>query len=73
MPTSKIVWIKTNHRGLRYYEHPTRLHGKRKDRYYSIRFKVDGKEHGYGIGWVSTECRKKFATRNVISGSKSIA
>jgi len=51
--TSKITWIKTNHRGLRYYEHPTRRHGKKPDRYYSVRFKVDGKDHSYGIGWLS--------------------
>lgn len=53
MTTSKIKWIKTNHRGLRYYEHPTRRHGKKPDRYYSVRFKVDGKDHSYGIGWLS--------------------
>jgi len=27
-----IKWIKTNHTGLRYYEHATRKHGKQKDR-----------------------------------------
>jgi len=48
-----IKWIKTAHRGLRYYEHPSRRHGKRKDRYYAIRFKVDGVEHNYGVGWWS--------------------
>ena len=53
MTTSKIKWIKTNHRGLRYYEHPTRRHGKKSDRYYSVRFKVDGKDYSYGIGWLS--------------------
>lgn len=49
----KIKWIKTAHKGLRYYEHPTRRHGKKKDRYYSIRFKVDGIDYTYGIGWWS--------------------
>lgn len=48
-----IQWIKTAHRGLRYYEHPTRRHGKKKDRYYSIRLKVDGRDYSYGIGWWS--------------------
>lgn len=48
-----IKWVRTNHKGLRYYEHPKRLHGKKKDRYYAIRFKVDGVEYSYGIGWVS--------------------
>ena len=48
-----IKWIKTPHRGLRYYEHSSRKHGKKKDRYYSIRFKVGGKDYTYGIGWWS--------------------
>lgn len=48
-----VRWIKTAHKGLRYYEHPERKHGKKRDRYYSIRFKVDGRERSYGIGWLS--------------------
>lgn len=48
-----IQWIKTAQKGLRYYEHDTRRHGKKKDRYYSIRFKVAGRDHGYGVGWLS--------------------
>ena len=48
-----IKWIKTNHKGLRYYEHQERKHGKKKDRYYAIRFKVDGAEHGYDLDWLS--------------------
>jgi len=48
-----IKWIKTPHKGLRYYEHPTRRHGKKKDRYYSVRFKIDGRDYTYGIGWWS--------------------
>lgn len=58
-----IKWIKTPHRGLRYYEHPTRRHGKKKDRYYSVRFKIDGRDYTYGIGWwsdgIPEEARKK--------------
>lgn len=48
-----IQWIKTNHKGLRYHEHETRKHGKQRDRYYSIYFKVDKKLHTYGVGWMS--------------------
>jgi len=48
-----IKWIKTAHKGLRYYEHETRKHGKKKDRYYSIRFKVGRKDYTYGVGWWS--------------------
>ena len=46
-------WFKTNHKGLRYFEHATRKHGKKKDRYYSIRFRIDGTLHTYGVGWLS--------------------
>lgn len=48
-----IKWRKTAHPGLRYYEHQTRKHGKRKDRYYAVHFKVAGKVYDYGIGWWS--------------------
>ncbi len=48
-----IQWIKTAQKGLRYYEHDTRRHGKKRDRYYSIRFKVAGRDYTYGVGWLS--------------------
>lgn len=48
-----IKWIGTNHTGLRYYEHKSRKCGKQRDRYYSIRFRLDGKLHTYGVGWLS--------------------
>jgi integrase len=48
-----IQWIRTNHKGLRYYEHQERKHGKKRDRYYSIRFRVDGTLHDFGVGWLS--------------------
>jgi integrase len=52
-PAMAIRWIKTAHKGLRYYEHKERKHGKQRDRYYSIRFRVDKTLHTYGIGWMS--------------------
>ncbi len=48
-----IQWVRTNHKGLRYYENPKRKHGKKLDRYYSIRFRVDGTLHDFGVGWLS--------------------
>ena len=45
-------WI-TEERGIRYYEHETRMHGKRRDRYYTLRFTVDGKQIEEGLGWLS--------------------
>jgi integrase len=59
-----IKWVKTAHRGLRYYEHPNRKHGKKRDRYYAIRFKVDGKEHSYGIGWLSDGVPNEIGKEN---------
>ena len=50
MPTA---WIKTNHPGVRYREHPTRKHGVRKDRYYTIRFRIDGVLKEEALGWAS--------------------
>jgi hypothetical protein len=46
-------WIRSGHKGLRYFEHETRKHGKQKDRYYAIRFRIDKKLHTYGVGWLS--------------------
>lgn len=45
--------VKTKHKGVRYREHPTRKHGVRKDRYYYIRYKRDGKDVEEGLGWES--------------------
>lgn len=46
-------YIKTNHRGVRYREHPSRKHGARPDRYYFVRLKVDGKDVEEALGWES--------------------
>jgi integrase len=45
-------WIKAG-KGVRYYEHETRKHGLKNDRYFSIRYKVDGKTIEEGAGWAS--------------------
>lgn len=46
-------WISTKYRGVRYYEHPTRKHGVKFDRYLAIRYQQDGKRIEEGIGWTS--------------------
>ncbi len=46
-------WIKTEIPGIRFREHPTRKHGIRADRYYSVRFQVNGKAIEQGLGWSS--------------------
>jgi len=47
-------WIKTNFKGVRYREHPTRKHGAaNKDRYFTIRYQRDGKRVEEPLGWAS--------------------
>jgi hypothetical protein len=48
-----VKWIGTRYKGVRYYEHPTRKHGVKKDRYYAIRYQRDGKRIEEGLGWSS--------------------
>ena len=46
-------WIKTKFTGVRYREHETRKHGVQRDRYFVIRYKLDGKDKEESIGWMS--------------------
>ena len=46
-------WIKTNFPGVRYREHPTRKHGVKKDQYFTIRYKLNGRDKEEGLGWSS--------------------
>ena len=48
-------WIKTNFPGVRYREHPTRKNGVRRDQYFTIRYKMAGKDREEGLGWASRE------------------
>jgi integrase len=45
--------IKTTFRGVRYREHETRKHGVHKDKYFFIRYKLQGKDREEGLGWSS--------------------
>jgi integrase len=51
----------TEFEGVRYREHPTRKHGAMRDRYYSIRYRVDGKRVEEGLGWASKGMTAKNA------------
>lgn len=46
-------WVKTNFPGVRYREHETRKHGVKKDQYFTIRYKLNGKGKEEGLGWAS--------------------
>jgi integrase len=45
--------VKTKIPGIRYREHDVRKHGLLYDRYFFIRYRVDGKEKEEGLGWSS--------------------
>ena len=46
-------WIKTNFPGVRYREHPTRKNGVKRDQYFTIRYKLNGKDKEEGLGWAT--------------------
>lgn len=46
-------WKASGTRGVRYYEHETRCHGVRKDRYFAIRFQSGGVRLEEAVGWAS--------------------
>ena len=50
---SKQKWFSTNFPGIRYRVHPTRKHGINKDRYFVIRYQLDGKRKEEKLGWAS--------------------
>lgn len=54
-------WIKTKTTGVRYREHPTRKHGIRFDRYFTIRYKLNGKDKEEALGWESQGWTEKKA------------
>ena len=47
-----ITWVSAG-RGVRYWEHSTRKHGKKPDRYWTIVYKINGKTVNEAIGWWS--------------------
>ncbi|AOY59036.1 hypothetical protein [Desulfococcus multivorans] len=45
--------IKTNYPGVRFYEHKERKYKRKLDRYFSIRYRFDGKDFEEPVGWAS--------------------
>jgi len=54
-------WIKTSFPGVRYRRHPIRKHGIRMDQYFTIRYKLNGKDKEEGLGWASEGWTEKKA------------
>ena len=57
----KYKWTKTKTVGVRYRDHQTRRHGINKDRYYTIRYKLNGKDKEEALGWASEGWTEKKA------------
>lgn len=64
---------KTQYVGVRYREHPTRRHNGKPDRYFMIRYRVNGQLKEEGLGWSSQEwnAQKAASVRNdLLKGHK---
>jgi integrase len=46
-------WVKTKFVGVRYREHSSRKHGVQRDKYFSVRYKLDGRDKEEALGWAS--------------------
>lgn len=69
-----MVVKKTNNKGVYYREHPTRKNGVRKDRYFIIRYTLNGKQRGEGFGWESegyTESKAFIALNEIKENIKN--
>lgn len=55
----------SKYKGVRYREHATRKNGIRKDRYFIIRYKLDGKTKSEGFGWESEGYPKRANRKRV--------
>lgn len=60
------AWHKTAFSGIRYREHPSRLHDDGPDRYYTIRCKIQGREREEGVGWASEGATPEEAARKLL-------
>ncbi len=54
-------WQKSNFPGVRYREHKTRKHGVKKDQYFSVYYRLNGKVKEEAIGWASSGWTAKKA------------
>lgn len=54
-------WIASGTSGVRYRQHETRKHGVKFDRYFSIRYRIEGKQKEEGLGWASAGWTEKKA------------
>ncbi|NLV98141.1 MAG: site-specific integrase [Desulfovibrionales bacterium] len=58
-------WHGTKFEGIRYREHASRIFGIRKDRYYAIRYRVNGQRIEEPIGWESQNDARDASGRRI--------
>jgi integrase len=51
--SSMSQWKHAGYTGIRYREHSTRKHGIKPDRYFAIRYRIDGKLKEEALGWAT--------------------
>ena len=66
------TWKKCTSKGIRYREHATRKHGIRPDRYYVIRYKVDGRDREEALGWNSEGWTEEKALARLVEIKEAI-
>lgn len=69
-------WKSAEYPGVRYYEHTTRKYKRKADRYYAIRYQINGNQKEESVGWMSegwtaVKAHNLLATlkRNIKSGT----
>ena len=67
-----MKWVKSKFPGVRYREHATRRHGVKPDKYFSIRYKLNGKDKEEGLGWASQGWNEQGANENLTAIKRRI-
>ena len=68
----KYKYQKTKYPGIRYREHPTRKHGIQKDKYFVIRYQLDGVTKTEGLGWSSAGWNEQKAAETLADIKRNI-
>lgn len=54
-------WTKTNYPGIRFREHETRRNGVKKDQYFILSYRLNGKRKDEAVGWSTKRWTAKKA------------
>ncbi|MFZ2633871.1 MAG: site-specific integrase [Desulfosalsimonadaceae bacterium] len=67
-----MKWFKAKYPGIRFREHETRRHGVSKDKYFVIRYQLDGKTKTESLGWASEGWTEQKANETLSEIKKRI-